>query len=426
MSSNQVASTIDQNILPVQALFDVQGNFQTFIGQGKQFSTGGGTSLTIADITTNASFYPVFSAVSSGTVTVLDVTSTKLIFNPSTGILSSTGFSGSLTGNASGLSGGSTGALPYQSAVNTTTFLSAGTNGQVLTLSGGLPTWATASSGGLTITDDTTTNATRYLTFTSATSGSITGANTSSTKLQFNPSTGVLTATGFSGIGTSLTALNASNISSGTLGVAYGGTGLTSTPANGALDIGNGTGFTRTTLTAGSGISVTNGSGSISIANTGVTVYPGAGIANSTGSAWGTSYTTNGSGTVVALATSPSFTTPALGVATATRLTSTEYVENSVAVSASAIDLNAGNYFTKTISGTTTFTISNPATSGLVNSFILQLTNGGSATVNWFSGVKWAGGTAPTLTASGVDVLGFYTLDGGTTYEGFVLGKAMA
>jgi hypothetical protein len=45
--------------------------------------------------------------------------------------------------------------------------------------------------------------------------------------------------------------------------------------------------------------------------------YPGSGIANSTGSAWGTSYTTTGSGTVVALATSPSFTTPTLGVATA-------------------------------------------------------------------------------------------------------------
>ncbi len=42
-------------------------------------------------------------------------------------------------------------------------------------------------------------------------------------------------------------------------------------------------------------------------------VYPGAGIPNSTGSAWGTSYTTTGSGTVVALATSPTFVTPALG-----------------------------------------------------------------------------------------------------------------
>jgi hypothetical protein len=55
----------------------------------------------------------------------------------------------------------------------------------------------------------------------------------------------------------------------GTLAVASGGTGLTSTPANGALDIGNGTGFTRTTLTAGSGVTITNGAGSISIAASG-------------------------------------------------------------------------------------------------------------------------------------------------------------
>jgi hypothetical protein len=100
--------------------------------------------------------------------------------------------------------------------------------------------------------------------------------------------------------------------------------------------------------------------------------------------------------------------------------------ETSVAVAASAIDLSLGNYFTKTISGSTTFTVSNVATSGTVNSFILQLTNGGSSTVTWFSGVDWAGGTAPTLTTSGVDVLGFYTIDGGTNWYSFVLGKAMA
>jgi len=65
---------------------------------------------------------------------------------------------------------------------------------------------------------------------------------------------------------------------SGTLAIAYsgtalpvanGGTGLTTTPADGALDIGNGTGFTRTTLTAGSNITITNASGSITIASTG-------------------------------------------------------------------------------------------------------------------------------------------------------------
>jgi hypothetical protein len=55
----------------------------------------------------------------------------------------------------------------------------------------------------------------------------------------------------------------------GTLAVASGGTGLTTTPANGALDIGNGTGFTRTTLTAGANITITNTAGGISIAASG-------------------------------------------------------------------------------------------------------------------------------------------------------------
>jgi len=75
-------------------------------------------------------------------------------------------------------------------------FTAAGTTGQVLTSNGAsAPTWSTLTSG-ITIADDTTTNATRYLTFTSATTGSITGANVSSTKLAFNPSTGYLTVTG--------------------------------------------------------------------------------------------------------------------------------------------------------------------------------------------------------------------------------------
>jgi hypothetical protein len=64
--------------------------------------------------------------------------------------------------------------------------------------------------------------------------------------------------------GTTLTATNSS-----ILPVASGGTGLSTTPANGALDIGNGTGFTRTTLTAGSNITITNASGGITIASTG-------------------------------------------------------------------------------------------------------------------------------------------------------------
>ena len=94
-----------------------------------------------------------------------------------------------------------------------------------------------------------------------------------------------------------------------------------------------------------------------------------------------------------------------------------------VTMAANDIDLSAGNLFTKTISGATTLTVSNVPATGTLASFILDLTNGGSATVTWWSGVKWAGGTAPTLTAAGRDVLGFYTHNGGTTWTGLVLGK---
>ena len=97
--------------------------------------------------------------------------------------------------------------------------------------------------------------------------------------------------------------------------------------------------------------------------------------------------------------------------------------ETKVAMGANDIDLSAGNLFTKTISGATTLTVSNWLASGNANSFILELTNGGSAVITWFAGVKWASGTAPTLTASGVDILGFYSHDGGTTVRGMVLSK---
>jgi len=56
----------------------------------------------------------------------------------------------------------------------------------------------------------------------------------------------------------------------GILPVPSGGTGLGTIPTNGQLLIGNGTGYTLNTLGAGAGISVTNGLGTITVANTGV------------------------------------------------------------------------------------------------------------------------------------------------------------
>lgn len=56
----------------------------------------------------------------------------------------------------------------------------------------------------------------------------------------------------------------------GVIPVTSGGTGLSTIPTNGQLLIGNGTGYTLNTLGFGTGISVTNGAGTITVANTGV------------------------------------------------------------------------------------------------------------------------------------------------------------
>ena len=90
------------------------------------------------------------------------------------------------------------------------------------------------------------------------------------------------------------------------------------------------------------------------------------------------------------------------------------------------IDITAGNVVTATVdTSTNTFTFSNPSVTGVSCSFTLILTNGGSQTVVWPATVDWAAATAPTLTAAGVDVLAFMTVDAGATWYGFAGGLAM-
>jgi hypothetical protein len=88
------------------------------------------------------------------------------------------------------------------------------------------------------------------------------------------------------------------------------------------------------------------------------------------------------------------------------------------------LDLANGNVFNVTLTSATTFSFTG-ATSGKACSFGLYLSQDatGSRTVTWPT-VKWAGGTAPTLTttASATDVLVFESLDGGTTWYGSLVG----
>ena len=83
------------------------------------------------------------------------------------------------------------------------------------------------------------------------------------------------------------------------------------------------------------------------------------------------------------------------------------------------IDLTLGNSVSATVdTSTNTFTFSNPTASDELCVFSLVLVNGGSQTVNWPSSVDWEGGTAPTLTTSGTDILVFATIDAGTIWHG--------
>lgn len=89
---------------------------------------------------------------------------------------------------------------------------------------------------------------------------------------------------------------------------------------------------------------------------------------------------------------------------------------NVTSVSALDIDCALGNYFTKTISTNSVFTVSN-VPSGVVYSMILELTHT-SGTVTWWSGVIWPDNLAPTLVDGRTSLFVFITDNAGVTWRG--------
>ena len=194
----------------------ISSSYLQAVLQNKSGTAGASTNFAVSnDLGTDSTYYGEFgmnSSVFTASGTFADFYSINngIYFSGHDGDLSvgsGNGYKLYLTWGTTGQSAhviNSSGAIGLSTNLGTTAATTGtsgfGTSGQVLTSAGSsaAPTWTTITSG-VSITDDTTTNSTRYPLFTTVTTGNVTTEYVSSTKYQFNPSTGILTSTGFAG-----------------------------------------------------------------------------------------------------------------------------------------------------------------------------------------------------------------------------------
>lgn len=230
-----------------------------------------------------ASLLTITAPASSKTYVIINATSTsqsvKIVApGPTTGVTVAYGEKAFVVWNGSDFTkvssstaaaAGSTNQVQYNSSGNFAGSANLTFNGTTLvanditdsSLTSGRVTYAGAAGNlvdSANLTFNGTTLVANDLTDSSLTAGRVTYAGTAgnlvdSANLTFN--------------GTNLTANTLTPTNA--LGVAYGGTALATTPTNGQLLIGNGTNYTLATITQGTGITVTNASGSITIASSG-------------------------------------------------------------------------------------------------------------------------------------------------------------
>ena len=209
--------------------------------------TGTGGASTNLIVPANKKLYFIFNN-STGAVTV-KVTG-------QTGVSVAAGVKVILVSNGTDVVEATTYLTTTPASLSVTTLTAASAN--ITTLTGTSMNVTTATHASANITTLTGTTAT----YTSAT---VTNLNVTSVTLSnlSIASANITTLTGTNFSATSLTLTNA-------LRVAEGGTGVDSTPTNGQLLIGNGSGFALSTLTAGTGMTITNASGSITLSSAGL------------------------------------------------------------------------------------------------------------------------------------------------------------
>jgi len=369
-----------------------------------------------------------------------------------------------LATTATNLAGGAAGSVPYQSAAGTTAMLGAGSNGQVLTLAAGIPSWATPTTGTVTSVGQSftgglisvtgspvTSSGTLALTvagtsggipyFSSASTWASSGALTQYGVVYGGGAAGapVATAAGTTGqilIGNTSAAPSwAALTSSAVTSITFGSTGLTPATATqgavsvaGTLVVGNGgTGVaTLTGLAYGNGTSaftaataaqvvsvisttaVTNATNATNATNIAITDD------TTTASAVYPTWVTTTTGNLPAKTASTKFSfIPSTGYLSVTGLTSpvinnptvTNYVESVVAIgtvtTTNTIALTNGTVQTATLTASTACVFTMP-TNVAGKSFVLLLKQA-AATGNGtatFTSVKWGVAGAPTITAT--------------------------
>lgn len=201
--------------------------------------------------------------------------------------------------------------------------------------------------------------------------------------------------------------------------VADGGTGASSLTDGGVL-LGSGTGAITAMAVLGDGEMIVGDGTTDPVAESGATLRTSIGL--------GTMAVVNTN--AVPAQTLAGAVTGADQIVSAINLKDYGEVTNAIGATGGGtqdINLTLGNSVTATVdTSANTFTFSNPTASDELCGFTLELTNGGSQTVNWPGTVDWAGGSAPTLTTAGVDYLVFWTVNGGSRWYGALVGLAFA
>lgn len=349
-----------------QALNLVTSTAALLQGNGSEictFATGcGAGSGTVTSIATTG-------PITGGTITTTGTIGCAIcvvVSAPGVGIAHFAGSTQTVTSSAVNLAGADvTGLLPHANIAATAVTPGSYTNANITVAADGSITAAANGSGGSSGISGLTANFIPK-------AGSATTITANSAL-----DDGVTTAATI----TSTEPINIVSASSGAIGLGGSSSGLatiTVQAAAGTPTITLGTSSGTPAVTASSPLAINTTTGNITCSSCLTSqVYPGAGIANSTGSAWGTSYTTTGSGTVVALATSPVLVTPTLGVASAT------------SIATSGINLNTAP------TGANQCGLTN-STGGIIDCWGTNTSTLGSFTIE----THHSDGTSPTLIAT--------------------------